>query len=151
MEKEEALVSVIMPAYNAEKYIEEAISSVVSQTYENWELLILDDCSSDRTGEKIDMVYLAIIALLGGIACGMTGLDENVIVSWITSNKDMILYLLMFLVGISIGFNQGIVSKIKEYHIKIFVIPLGIVVGSILGGIAESGPDGSDPVPKDGV
>ena len=48
----------------------------------------------------------------------------------------MILYLLMFLVGISIGFNQGIVSKIKEYHIKIFVIPLGIVVGSILGGIA---------------
>ena len=36
------------------------------------------------------MVYLAIIALLGGIACGMTGLDENVIVSWITSNKDMI-------------------------------------------------------------
>ena len=85
---------------------------------------------------EIDMVYLAIIALLGGIACGMTGLDENVIVSWITSNKDMILYLLMFLVGISIGFNQGIVSKIKEYHIKIFVIPLGIVVGSILGGIA---------------
>ena len=66
------------------------------------------------------MVYLAIIALLGGIACGMTGLDENVIVSWITSNKDMILYLLMFLVGISIGFNRGIVSKIKEYHIKIF-------------------------------
>ena len=90
----------------------------------------------DWKGEKIDMVYLAIIALLGGIACGMTGLDENVIVSWITSNKDMILYLLMFLVGISIGFNQGIVSKIKEYHIKIFVIPLGIVVGSILGGIA---------------
>ena len=90
----------------------------------------------DWKGEKIDMVYLAIIALLGGIACGMTGLDENVIVSWITSNKDMILYLLMFLVGISIGFNRGIVSKIKEYHIKIFVIPLGIVVGSILGGIA---------------
>lgn len=82
------------------------------------------------------MVYLAIIALLGGIACGMTGLDENVVVSWITANKDMILYLLMFLVGISIGFNQGIVSKIKEYHIKIFVIPLGIVIGSILGGIA---------------
>ena len=37
------LVSVIMPAYNAEKYIEEAVSSVLSQTYKNWELLILDD------------------------------------------------------------------------------------------------------------
>ena len=74
------------------------------------------------------MVYLAIIALLGGIACGMTGLDENVIVSWITSNKDMILYLLMFLVGISIGFNQGIVSKIKEYHI-------GGIAGGLLTGM----------------
>ena len=45
------LVSVIMPAYNAEKYIEEAVSSVLSQTYKNWELLILDDCSSDCTAE----------------------------------------------------------------------------------------------------
>ncbi len=43
------LVSVIMPAYNAEKYIEDAVRSVISQTYPNWELLILDDCSADRT------------------------------------------------------------------------------------------------------
>lgn len=43
------LVSVIMPAYNAEKYIGEAISSVLSQTWTNWELLILDDCSTDGT------------------------------------------------------------------------------------------------------
>ena len=59
------------------------------------------------------MVYLAIIALLGGIACGMTGLDENVIVSWITSNKDMILYLLMFLVlirGLSVR-SRNIILK----------------------------------------
>lgn len=45
------LVSVIMPAYNAEKYIGEAIASVCAQTYENWELLILDDGSGDRTAE----------------------------------------------------------------------------------------------------
>lgn len=45
------LVSVIMPAYNAEKYIGEAIASVCVQTYENWELLILDDGSADRTAE----------------------------------------------------------------------------------------------------
>ena len=45
------LVSVIMPAYNAEKYIGEAIASVCAQTYENWELLILDDGSADRTAE----------------------------------------------------------------------------------------------------
>ena len=45
------LVSVIMPAYNSETVIEEAIESVLAQTYFNWELLILDDHSADRTGE----------------------------------------------------------------------------------------------------
>ena len=45
----EPLVSIIMPAYNAEKYIEESIKSVCDQTYENWELLIIDDCSKDNT------------------------------------------------------------------------------------------------------
>ena len=45
------LVSVIMPAYNAEKYIAEAIQSVISQTYTNWELFVLDDCSTDSTAK----------------------------------------------------------------------------------------------------
>ena len=44
---EQPLVSIIMPAYNAEKYIEESIKSVCNQTYENWELLIINDCSND--------------------------------------------------------------------------------------------------------
>lgn len=83
------------------------------------------------------MVYLAVIALLGGIACGMAGLDNVLLIKMITSNKDLILYILMFLVGISIGLNRGIVSKIKEYHIKIFVIPAGIIVGSLAGGIVS--------------
>ncbi|WKA53973.1 glycosyltransferase family 2 protein [Planococcus shixiaomingii] len=43
------LISVIMPAYNAENYIEDAINSVLSQSYEEWELIIIDDCSSDKT------------------------------------------------------------------------------------------------------
>lgn len=48
-----ALVSVIMAAYNADKYIEEAILSVINQTHENWELLIVNDGSKDTTEEKI--------------------------------------------------------------------------------------------------
>lgn len=45
------LVTVIMPAYNAEKYIAAAISSVLSQSYGELELLVIDDCSSDKSVE----------------------------------------------------------------------------------------------------
>lgn len=44
-------VSVVMPAYNAEKYIEEAVRSVLRQTWTDFELLIVDDCSRDATAE----------------------------------------------------------------------------------------------------
>lgn len=43
------LVSIITPTYNSAKYIAETIQSVQSQTYTNWEMLIVDDCSSDDT------------------------------------------------------------------------------------------------------
>ncbi|EZH65909.1 glycosyl transferase [Bacillaceae bacterium JMAK1] len=43
------LVSIIMPAYNCEKYISESITSVINQKYTFWELIIVDDCSSDNT------------------------------------------------------------------------------------------------------
>src|SRR5580765_2861093 len=47
------LVSVIMPAYNAEKYISDAIKSVIAQTYSNWELIVIDDGSTDATAAII--------------------------------------------------------------------------------------------------
>lgn len=81
------------------------------------------------------MVYLAAAALAGGILCGMEGLDETFPVRAITYGRDYILYILMFLVGISIGLRRGIIGKIKEYHVRIFVIPAGIIAGSLAGGI----------------
>ena len=45
------LVSIIMPSYNTAQYIAESIRSVLAQTYENWELLIVDDRSTDNTQE----------------------------------------------------------------------------------------------------
>lgn len=45
-------VSIITPAYNAAEYISETIESVLAQTYPNWEMLIVNDCSTDNTEEK---------------------------------------------------------------------------------------------------
>lgn len=48
------LVSIIMPSYNASKFIGESIESVLNQTYQNWELLITDDCSKDTSIDLIE-------------------------------------------------------------------------------------------------
>ena len=47
------MVSIIIPTYNAEKSIRQTIESVIAQSYDNWEMIVVDDCSKDGTREVI--------------------------------------------------------------------------------------------------
>ena len=47
-------ITVIVPAFNAEKYLKDCLDSVIRQNFSSWELIIADDGSSDRTGEIAD-------------------------------------------------------------------------------------------------
>jgi glycosyltransferase involved in cell wall biosynthesis len=47
------MISIILPTFNGEKYLAQAIESVTSQTYREWELIIIDDCSTDTTSHVI--------------------------------------------------------------------------------------------------
>ena len=48
------LISIVLPTFNGEKYIRESIESVLNQSYKNWELIIVNDCSTDNTGKIIE-------------------------------------------------------------------------------------------------
>ncbi len=75
------LVSIVVPVYNAEKYIEKTIQMVKEQTYTEWELLLVDDCSKDSSVEKIkpflsDRIHLIRQEVNGGAAQARnTGID----------------------------------------------------------------------------
>jgi len=75
MMEAQPLVSVIMPCYNMEKYVADSITSVVRQTYPHWELLIVDDASTDGTVEIVknlcnndDRIHFEVKAKHSGIA-----------------------------------------------------------------------------------
>lgn len=50
------LVSIIVPVYNAESFIHDTVASIKSQTYENWEIILVDDGSTDNSGAILDAV-----------------------------------------------------------------------------------------------
>lgn len=56
MNKNKTLISIIVPVYNAEKFLNETIETVQNQTYTNWELLFIDDCSKDNSVKIISEV-----------------------------------------------------------------------------------------------
>ena len=78
----EDLVSIIVPVYNAEEFINDTIKTVQDQTYKNWELIMIDDCSTDRSTEQIlkyksDKIKLIKLKKNSGAAiCRNTGTKE---------------------------------------------------------------------------
>ena len=56
---EASLVSIITPSFNSEKFIVETIQSLQNQTHQNWEMIIVDDCSTDNTVSIIEQIVLS--------------------------------------------------------------------------------------------
>ena len=83
------------------------------------------------------MVILALIALLIGTLVGMLAPGSGML-AVLTNATDIYLVVLMVLVGITIGFNEGIVEKLKRHTLHIIVVPTCIIVATILGGVACS-------------
>ena len=77
MERMKPLVSIIMPVYNAQTYIEQAINSVIEQTYQNWELIVINDGSTDQTKEKIECLQDKYNKYSISIEKQITYMEEN--------------------------------------------------------------------------
>lgn len=89
---------------------------------------------SKKTSTRDPMMFYAIAALLFGIGCGMVPVLSSILMPFAVY-EEWILYLLMFSVGISIGRQKGILEKLLQYHVKILIVPLGVIFGSLGGGV----------------
>ena len=110
---------------------------------------LLTKCFMDGAGEKgrMDagarrrearnsdpMVFMALGALILGIGCGAVPILAYLL-SPLSTHAEWLLYFLMFSVGISVGLHRGIAAGIRQYHVKILLIPVWIIAGSLAGGI----------------
>ncbi len=64
----EPLVSVIIPTFNRARYLREAIDSVLHQTYSHWELIIVDDGSTDETQSNLETLADARVQVVSGLS-----------------------------------------------------------------------------------
>ena len=74
-------------------------------------------------------------ALALGVAYGLAGVPLAP-VDFVADHSDAVLFALMFLVGISVGGSRGLLGKLRQYHVRVLIVPAGIVIGSVLGGLA---------------
>ncbi|MDO5358214.1 hypothetical protein DMP07_02280 [Slackia faecicanis] len=90
--------------------------------------------SVDADGGEGVMIAIAVGALAFGVLAGLAPFDLAP-VDFLVAHSDWVLLALMFFVGISVGGSKGLIGKIKQYHVRVLIIPFGIVVGSVAGGL----------------
>lgn len=79
------------------------------------------------------MIIIAIVSLVLGVIGG--NIVSEATASLFSQISVYILYILMFSVGIGVGSNKSIFKKLKAYNLKILLVPIGVIAGSIIGGI----------------
>ena len=88
------------------------------------------------------MALLALMALVLGVCLGLLGTAAGGgalrAAELLAAASDPALYLLMFLVGISVGVHRGLFASVREHHVKTLCIPAGVVAGSLAGGALAS-------------
>ncbi len=85
-------------------------------------------------GNSDPMVFLALGALILGILLGAVPFLAEILKP-LSDHTDWILSLLMISVGISVGLHRGIAVTLRQQHVKILLIPVGIIAGSLAGGV----------------
>ncbi len=94
-----------------------------------------EEASAPQAGSELLMIAIAVGSLAAGVAYGVSPLDLA-LVGAVVAHSDFVLYALMFFVGISVGGAKGLVGKIREYGVRLLLVPAGIIVGSFLAGLA---------------
>lgn len=129
------LVSVITPVYNSEKYIADAVNSVLAQTYANWEMIIADDCSTDNTREVIKRFadprirYIRLEENSGGAVARNVALDaaKGKIIAFLDADDiwkhDKLEKQLKFMLENNIGFSFTAYEILGEKKNKIIKVP----------------------------
>lgn len=122
------LVSVITPVYNSEKYIEKTVLSVLNQTYQNLEIILIDDCSTDNSKNIISYLqendkrvkYVKLAKNSGAAAARNKGLEtaKGQYIAFIDSDdvwkKNKLEQQLEFMKNKNVGFSYTAYETLKE-------------------------------------
>lgn len=90
--------------------------------------------SVDADGGESAMAAIALGALVAGAVYGAAPVSFAP-ADALAAHSDAVLLALMLFVGIGVGGSKGLIGKVREYHVRVLIVPFGIVVGSVAGGL----------------